>query len=46
MPKDSQIDNKLTRKLKSNWDTTSSDEEAKNSNRNAKRQSIKPGSGQ
>ncbi|SHK23657.1 hypothetical protein SAMN02745163_03452 [Clostridium cavendishii DSM 21758] len=46
MPKDSQIDNKLKRKLKSNWDTTLTNEEAKNSTRNAKKQSIKSHTGQ
>lgn len=42
MPKDSQVDNKLSRKLKSNWDTPLTNEEAKNNNRTSKKQSIKP----
>jgi hypothetical protein len=46
MPKDSQMDNKLTRKLKSNWDIALTDEEPKNSNRNRKRLSVKQGTGQ
>lgn len=40
MPKDSQIDNKLSRQLKSNWDTALTNEEAKNNNRTVKKQSL------
>lgn len=40
MPKDSQVDNKLSRKLKSNWDDTSASEEGKNKNRTRKKQSA------
>lgn len=41
MPKDSQIDNKVARQLKSNFQTTITDEEPKNSNRNMKKNSVK-----
>ncbi len=40
MTKDSQIDNKLARRLKSNWDTPLTRESAKNVSRTAKKQSI------
>ncbi|MNI52863.1 hypothetical protein D3C81_1809720 [compost metagenome] len=40
MPKDSQVDNKLSRKLKSNWDDTSASEEGKNKNKTRKKQSA------
>lgn len=39
MPKDSQVDNKLSRNLKSNWNTNLTSEEGKNHNRTAKKQS-------
>jgi len=41
VPKDSQPDNKRARVKKSNGQTTITDEEAKNKNRTAKKQSIK-----
>ncbi len=40
MTKDSQVDNKLSRELKSNWDHRITSEEEKNKNRTAKKQSI------
>ncbi|GIM30586.1 hypothetical protein CPJCM30710_32520 [Clostridium polyendosporum] len=46
MPKDSQVDDKLTRKLKANWDTTLADEEAKNRTRTTKKQSAPRNVGQ
>lgn len=42
MPKDSQVDNKLSRKLKSNWDDSLTSEEVKNKNRTNKKQSTNP----
>ncbi len=41
MPKDSQVDNKHARIVKANGQTTIADEEAKNKNKTAKKQSIK-----
>lgn len=41
MPKDSQVDNKLARVKKAHGQTTITDEEAKNKNRTAKKQSVK-----
>lgn len=46
VPKDSQVDDKLTRKLKANWDTTLADEEAKNLTRTTKKQSAPRNVGQ
>lgn len=40
MPKDSQIDNKKARVKKAKGQTTITDEEVKNKNRTAKKQSI------
>lgn len=40
MPKDSQVDNKLSRKLKSNWNDEITDEEVKNHNETSKKQSA------
>lgn len=45
MPKDSQVDNKFARMMKSRGDTTIASEEGKNHNRTSKKQSIKPGTG-
>ncbi len=42
MTKDSQVDNKLARKLKSNWGTAITNEEGKNKTRNNKKQSGEP----
>ena len=42
MTKDSQPDNKLARKLKSNWETPITDESVKNKNRTRKKQSSEP----
>ncbi|MHC1684242.1 MAG: hypothetical protein AB6733_15005 [Clostridiaceae bacterium] len=41
MPKDSQIDNKVARQLKANFQTPLTDEEHKNENRTRKKQSVK-----
>lgn len=43
MPKDSQPDNKLARKIKSNWDTPLTRESAKNVSRTTKKQSSDRG---
>jgi hypothetical protein len=41
MPKDSQIDNKRTRMKKADGKTPITDEEVKNKNKTAKKQSVK-----